>query len=141
MTGYVIVFCIGFSILAVWFDWHSFRIPNRLILFGYFIAILIQILWAEETLIQKLLYLVNGAFCPIFLMGLVWMAGGIGAGDVKLLSVLGMVLGAKEIILCCMMALIAGAFIGIVAKIKKRKKFHFSIAILISILIYFFHNK
>ena len=140
MTRYVVVFCVGFSALAVWFDWHSFRIPNRLILFGYFMAFLLQMLWLDGTVIWKLFYFVSGGFCPIFLMGLVWIAGGIGAGDVKLLSVLGAILGTKEIVLCCFMALAAGTVIGIAAKIIKRKKFHFSIAILVSILIYFFQN-
>ncbi len=141
MTGYVVVFCIGFSALAVWFDWRSFRIPNRLILFGYFAVFLLQMLWLDGTVVWKLFYLISGGFCPIFLMGLVWIAGGIGAGDVKVLSVLGAILGAKEIVLCCFMALVAGAFIGIAAKIIiKRKKIHFSVAILVSILIYFFQN-
>lgn len=139
MAEYVVVFCIGFSVLAVWFDWYSFRIPNSFILFGYLITFFMQMLWLEGTIVQKLSSLIIGAFCPIFLMGLVWIAGGIGAGDVKLLSVLGSILGAKEIILCCIIALVAGAFIGIVAKIIKRKKIHFSIAILIGILLYFFH--
>lgn len=134
------MFCIGFSALAVWFDWYSFRIPNSLILFGYLTTFFMQMLWSDGTIVQKLLYLITGAFCPIFLMGLVWIAGGIGAGDVKLLSVLGTVLGAKEIFPCCIIALVAGAFIGIAAKLTKRKKIHFSIAILIGILIYFFHN-
>lgn len=126
--------------MAVLFDWYSFRIPNSLVLFGYLTAFFMQMLWLEGTIIQKLCYLVTGAFCPIFLMGLVWITGGIGAGDVKLLSVLGTVLGAKESVRCCIIALMAGAFIGIAAKIIKRKKFHFSIAILIGILVYFFHN-
>lgn len=139
MADYVVVFCIGFSILAVWFDWHSFRIPNRFILFGYFMAFFIQMLCVDKTVIQRLLSLINGACCPIFFMGLIWIIGGIGAGDVKLLSVLGTVLGAREILLCCMIALVVGAFIGIVAKMRRKKKIHFSIAILISILIYFFH--
>lgn len=139
MAGYAVVFCIGFSVCAVWFDWHSFRIPNRFILFGYFTAFLIQMLCLDKTITQKLLYLISGAGCPIFFMGLVWKAGGVGAGDVKLLSVLGTILGAREILRCCIMALAAGAFIGIAAKVRKKKKFHFSTAVLISILIYFFH--
>lgn len=139
MADYGVRFCVGFSILAVWFDWRSFRIPNRFILSGYLTTFFMQMLWLDGTTTQKLLYLISGAICPIFLMGLVWIAGGIGAGDVKLLSVLGTILGVREIIRCCMIALIVGVFIGIVAKLIKRKKFHFSIAILISILIYFFH--
>ena len=140
MAGYIVGFCVGFSVLAVWFDWHSFRIPNRLILFGYLTTFFMQMLWLDGTITQKLLYLISGAICPIFLMGLVWIAGGIGAGDVKVLSVLGTILGVRKILRCCIMALVAGVFIGIAAKIIKRKKFHFSIAILISILIYFFHK-
>lgn len=134
------MFCMGFSALAVWFDWYSFRIPNRLILSGYLTTFFMQMLWFDGSITQRLFYFITGAVYPIFLMGIIWIIGGIGAGDVKLLSVLGTILGAKEIVICCMIALAAGAFIGIAAKIKKRKKIHFSIAILISLLIYFFHN-
>lgn len=140
MTSRVVVFCITYSILAVWFDWKTFRIPNRLIGFGYLAAFFIQMLMSEGTVKERLLRLTIGALCPIILLGFIWMAGGIGAGDVKLLSVLGLVLGAEEIIICSIISFIVGAIIGIIAKIAKRDRIHFSIAILAGILIHFIQN-
>lgn len=140
MTSHVVVFCITYSILAVWFDWRTFRIPNRLIGFGYLAASLIQMLMSEGTAGERLIRLTSGALCPMILLGLVWMAGGIGAGDVKLLSVLGAVLGAEEIIVCSIISFMVGAVIGIIAKIAKRDKIHFSIAILVGIVIQFIQN-
>lgn len=126
--------------LAVWFDWRSFRIPNRLIEFGYLAALLIQAGLCEGTADQRLIRLTAGALCPVILLWLVWRAGGIGAGDIKLLSVLGTVLGPEEILTCSISALVIGAVIGIAAKIIKRKKIHFSIAILAGLIICFVQN-
>ena len=140
MTSYAVVFCIAYSILSVWFDWRTFRIPNRLIGFGYLAAFFIQMLLSEGTVKERLLRLAIGALCPMILLGLIWMAGGIGAGDVKLLSVLGLVLGAEEIIICIVISFIVGAIIGIIAKIAKRDKIHFSVAILVGIVIHFIQN-
>jgi len=137
MTKYEVIFCIVFSILAVWFDWRTFRIPNRFILFGYAIALLIQILSAKELFFDKLIGIAAGAIWPLFFMGIVWKLGGIGAGDVKLLSVLGVILGAKNILSLSITALFIGAGMGILAKLIRKNKIHFSIAILAGVFLHF----
>jgi len=135
MTNCIAVFCVVYSVLAVGFDLKSFRIPNKLIHFGYLAAFLLQIGLCEGTMLQRWIHFIAGALCPILLLWVGWIAKGIGAGDIKLLSVLGAVLGPEEIFVCSIAALIVGGVIGVAAKVRKRKKIHFSIAILAGLMI------
>lgn len=74
---------------AVWMDLKTDRISNRLILFGLFLGLPYQILLNGARGI--LVFLLNGCV-PILLFFLFYRIKALGAGDIKLLSVLGVFL-------------------------------------------------
>lgn len=90
---------------------------------------------------------ITGAACgcllPLFTAAVT--KGGIGGGDVKLFAVLGVVLGAKLIVLVFFLSAACGTVIGLTAvtcgKLKRRDPFPFAPAILIGTLTGYFYGE
>lgn len=132
MMAVKLFFCVLFTVAAVWQDCKTGKIPNKLILAGYFAGGMANITSGDMQYLQMAGSVFAGMFLPIVLFGTVWYIGGIGAGDVKLMSVLGMILGGRNILFCSFVSLVLGGGIGVVTK---RKKIHFSIPILLALLV------
>ncbi len=106
---------VGFSLLAVLLvssvtdiAWH--RIPNTLLLPAFVLALALQ---ASGGGLDGILSAIAGLLAGLaFLMPLHAM-GGMGAGDVKLLGVVGAFLGPWGAFVAGIAALIAGAILGI----------------------------
>jgi prepilin peptidase CpaA len=125
-------------------DIKSFRIPNKLIAVG--VGIALSILAAEGAAGGNVLCDICRGIAVLVVLFVVYCIGGIGAGDVKLFAVLGLLLGSKtaQVIVA---AFIAAAVLGIAGmllkKVERRKVrvlegyqlslhvVHFSAAILI----------
>src|SRR5699024_2642767 len=71
--------------------------------------------------------------------------GGMGAGDMKLFGVIGIVLGWKNVLLAFFIAAFLGAFIGgilmLVNKVKKKQPIPFGPYIVIGALISYFYGE
>ncbi len=115
-VGELIPLSVGFSLLAVLLvssvtdlAWH--RIPNTLLLSALVLALALQ---ASGDGLDGILAAAAGLVVGLaFLMPLHAM-GGMGAGDVKLLGVVGAFLGPWGAFVAGMAALIVGAILGIV---------------------------
>ena len=95
-------------ILSVWFDVTEQRIPNWLTVWGLVSALVMRGIVGPEALWVGLL---GGALG--FTLGILLFAGGaVGAGDGKLLTTVGAVLGFDTFLLCLPLI---GAFGGLLA--------------------------
>jgi len=103
-------------LIAVFFDVRSHRIPNLLVLAGLIIGIAYHSFMASGW---GLAYALTGAavgfvvFFPIYLMR------GMGAGDVKLMAMVGAFLGAASTFGAILMTLIAGGVLALAVALSK----------------------
>lgn len=100
-------------------DIYYFIIPNKLLLFFMSIFIVIRIVhplspWYDSLLGFLLSYLL------IFML-IIISQGGIGAGDMKYLAVLGFLTGTKVVLLGFILAILLGGVYGIYLLIVKQK--------------------
>jgi prepilin peptidase CpaA len=144
-------------------DFATGKVSNKLIIIGIILGFVLQILFEGKDKIGNFLL---GAMVPIIFLMLVFMIGGIGAGDIKLFSVIGVFLGARGVFTCIITAFIIGAVISLgkilisrnfyvyfnnlinyiseffqtqkiqIYKREKNNTIHFTLPILISVLIY-----
>lgn len=112
-------------VIAVMQDLDSMRISNRLILVGYVLALACSVIFPDLLSVQEGRSLAEllkaGAFVhflvnisiPIVVLFLFCLMGAIGAGDIKLLSVIGGFVTSEEIVQCMMVAFGIGACYGL----------------------------
>jgi prepilin peptidase CpaA len=101
----------GLLALAVWHDLISFRIPNALIAIGFAIALLLHgLVPGGLGLAQSL------AGASVGLAGLLpfYLARAMGAGDVKLLAMIGAFVGPLDALGCVLATYLAGMALAIV---------------------------
>ena len=95
---------------AVAYDLVSHRIPNYYLLLGLAIALAIQSAsdgWPGALMVGAGFFSGLAVFLPFYLMG------GMAAGDVKLMAVVGAFLGCGGVLWAAAVTLIAGAGLGI----------------------------
>lgn len=131
---YIILF------LAACTDFKSYRIPNRLIVTGYLLGLIYQIIWSDQN--KFYLYPLYAFFILLLTIPL-FRFGVIGGGDCKLFSVCAMFTGIVRTIsifiyafffsgaICAVLVLFQRLFPGK----KQIHTIHFSIYILIGALI------
>ena len=102
---------------AVWMDLRSDKISNRLILFGLFLAFPYQICLNGWRGIY--VFFLHALF-PVFLFYLMYRMRALGAGDIKLLSLLS-VFSDKEQFLCATAYIFAAAAIIGMLKLLQKK--------------------
>lgn len=154
-----------FSAAAVCMDLHRQRIDNGWIVVGYLLGIFCRI--REYGLKGVGLFLIGSAV-PILLFYFLFLFRMIGAGDIKLFSVIGGLIGPRAVLICMGAALGFGAvfslavlilcgnlfsrlryFAEYINQLRKTKKIvpymirgsrmeniHFSVPILMSVLLY-----
>ncbi len=125
--------------VAAVLDFHTGRIPNRFILISLFSGIIYQI---QEQGIQALPAVVLGIIFPIILLFPIFIIKGLGAGDVKLIAVIGGFLSIEEyqailylIIVSILIAAVQSIILICVYR-KYQSTIHFSIPILLSTFFY-----
>ncbi|MEI3614925.1 prepilin peptidase [Pseudogracilibacillus sp. SO30301A] len=118
-------------------------IPNKVLLFFLPFFILIRI-------ISPLIPWYDAIIGPVAGFGLIALIiivsqGGMGAGDMKLFGVIGMVLGWKKVLLAFFIAAFLGAIIGgilmIVNKVKKKQPIPFGPYIVVGALVSYFYGE
>ncbi|WP_341877404.1 prepilin peptidase [Defluviitalea saccharophila] len=128
--GYSFIFYALFSSLLLviaMIDFKTGIIPNKLIIFGIILgSIYLMMNWIinRSFLIIKdgILGFLAGAL--IILVIILISRGGMGAGDMKLMGVIGLFLGLKGVVLSLFLGILVGGIIGAVllmTKIKDRK--------------------
>ena len=108
--SFSMLFCVVFALGAVFFDCKWEKVPNLWIIAG------LQISMAEHLsgeVIQGLGSAVirfwGGIFLVLFLFFPLFLGKMIGTGDIKVLAVLGSVLGPRKILFCIVTAFLLGA--------------------------------
>lgn len=96
--------------LAIISDLKEERIPNSLILAGWFLGAVYQILFYGMI---EAAFGCLGALVPIVVLFLFFLFKMLGAGDIKLLSVVGMFYGVEQIGAILVWTFFTGAFISL----------------------------
>ena len=132
----------GFLSCAVYTDMAQTRISNRLIVLGLMIGFIFR-LWSEG-LMGVFFYVVN-IFIPVIFLFLLFQVRALGAGDIKLFSMLGAFISTEQLLRLMALAFCVGALVGIVkiiyqfifmkCEIGKLTQIHFSPAILIAYIL------
>ena len=129
LTAYVLV------LMAVCMDLKHMRISNRLILMGLGIALILRCLCEG---IQGVLTGVILISFPVIVLYLLFLIGALGAGDIKLFSMIGGFVNFKVLLWCMLYAFIFAAVFSlgkvIYHLVRERRfglhKIPFSVAIL-----------
>ena len=103
--------------LAAWQDVKRHKIPNVLSLSMAFGGLLLGVSEGAAGVKTSLAGLLTG-FAVGFLL---WLIGVIRAGDAKLMSAIGAVIGWKGFLDCLLWGLVTGAVFGLLILLKKRK--------------------
>lgn len=95
---------------SVLFDLQDGRIPNSIVATGFLLGGTYQLF--TEGILGMLIFL-GGAFLPLVLFGAFYYFRMIGAGDVKLLCVVGSFLGPSGCFSCIIAAILFGGVISL----------------------------
>jgi prepilin peptidase CpaA len=98
-------------IAAVILDFKYMKISNRLILIGMILALVFCVIYGRR--IPDVLYVLWNISFPVIVLYLFYLMGAIGAGDVKLFSVIGGFVNFKELVLCMICSFTIGAVISL----------------------------
>ena len=137
---YLLLF--GLLVIAVYTDITKTIISNRLIIVGYSLGLVFRIFGEGKT---GLLVSIVNISIPVILLYLLFCLHALGAGDIKLISMIGAFLSTKLLLQIIIRAFFIGAIMGLFKLIDKRlfsgyvhgnlTQIHFSPAILIAYLI------
>ena len=111
LTLYIIL------IVAVVQDFKCMKISNRLILIGLVLAMTFGIL--QGGMSQIIYILLNISF-PVIILYFLYLLGVLGAGDIKLFSVIGGFTNFKMLMNCMLASFVAGAVISVVKMLYHR---------------------
>lgn len=118
-------------------------IPNKILLFFLPPLIIMRIISPLNPWYDMII----GAFLGFILIALIIIIskGGMGAGDMKLFFVLGIVLGWKQVLLTFFLASLIGTIFGLflkcLQKLKRRQPIPFGPSIAIAAIISYFHGE
>ena len=105
---------------AVFLDLKYQRIPNELLMTGFVGGLFYQIYYFQWS---GLISFLTGIFVPVILLGSLFYFRMIGAGDVKLLCVVGGFSGPYICFLCIIYTILFGGAIAALLIIKRRNLF------------------
>ncbi len=97
-------------IAAVIMDYRSLKISNRLIVAGLALGLILHLPYTAEGLLSVLW---NISF-PVILLYLFYLVGALGAGDVKLFSVVGAFVNFKVLFSSIVLSMVLGATFSLV---------------------------
>lgn len=104
-------------ITAMLFDLRSYRVPNKIILIGLVISFGIGL---TEEGIHGVIQWGIGILAPLGILSLCYLFHVIGAGDIKLFSVIGSFLGIDQLIRIMVLAFFIGGIMSLIQLIRFR---------------------
>ena len=127
------------ALIATVSDVKSRKITNRFIIRGYMIGLIYQII---QFILKGDFTYVKDAFIgfllPYFLI-ILYSLNVIGAADIKLFSVIGMIIGTKRVLLLIVLSFVIAGCMGIIAIsiLKKEKNYAlpFALAVFVSLIV------
>ena len=112
-TAVLIVLAVG----ACWFDLRERRIPNALTISALLLAIILRIPAGLESTVAG----VTGAAICFGLAVVLFATGGLGGGDVKMLTAIGALLGTSRLGTALLMMTLVGGVMAIAQVIRNRR--------------------
>ncbi len=100
------IILLAFLVIAVIQDFRSLKVSNRLILTGMIVAIFYRLF---SNGLESVLLMIPNIIFPIAVLYLLYLAGALGAGDIKLFSLVGCFTDFKELAACMVIAFVWGA--------------------------------
>lgn len=100
---------------AVYTDYRRGIVPNWIIVFGIVSGLFESFIKGG---LESFLLGIAAAVLPVVLLYFVFMIGALGAGDLKLFSVVGSFLGIKGVLISLCIAFVIGAVISIIKMIR-----------------------
>ena len=98
-------------LIAVSMDVRSMRISNRLILIGQMLSLIYRYICEGVGGVLTGLVLIS---LPVVLLYLLFLAGALGAGDIKLFSLIGGFVNIEKLIRCMVFAFLFGALFSFI---------------------------
>lgn len=114
-------FLLVFVSLCAFWDVRTFRVPNALILTAAAAAVVIR-LAAEGG--GSIADMAAGSLIPLLVCGVLFWFSMLGAADIKMLMVIGVLAGGKEILTIMWYSLLAAAVFALI----RIRKYHLSFA-------------
>lgn len=111
-----VIIALVLVIVAAVHDLREFRIPNRLIVVG--VSVIVIRAFTGEYIGNYIL----GTLAGLAGMTFLYIIRAVGAGDVKLLAVIGMLTGLEFVLQLMVVSLITGIFTGIVELFLKKTR-------------------
>lgn len=100
---------------AVYTDYRRGIVPNWIIVFGIVSGLFKSFINGG---LEGFLFGIAATVLPIVLLYVIFMIGALGAGDLKLFSVVGSFLGVKGVLVSLCIAFVIGAIISIIKMIR-----------------------
>ena len=104
-------------IVAVVQDFKSRKISNRLILTGLLLSLAFGVILGG---VQRVPYILLNISFPVIVLYILYLIGALGAGDVKLFSIIGGFTNLKLLTVCMAASLCVGAVFGLGRMLKNR---------------------
>ncbi len=108
-------------ILAVIMDFKSYRISNHLIIFGLILGFLFNFFEYGWTSISLWF---SGVLLPILILFPLFLIKALGAGDIKLFSVIGCFYGTAYVFKSAVAAFLIAAVMSLIYLLKHRRDFY-----------------
>ena len=118
MTYAFLIWCL--LVCACICDTKFFKVPNGLIVLGYLLGIHMNLTKYGAV---GLMHFLAGAAWPIAITYLLFVIGGLGAGDIKLFSVIGSMVGTIPEMTYLMCASVILAAVAVLARSLFKKRF------------------
>ena len=109
------VVLVVFASTAAWWDATTHRIPNKITVTGFAVALLLRAPLGLDVLLQGL----AGAGIALLPAVVFYALGAIGGGDVKLLAAVGAFLGSPHIVGALALAAVLGAAFALGTMIRR----------------------
>lgn len=123
-------------LIAVCMDLKSMKISNRLILLGIILSLVRRFICEGTGGVLTGLFLIS---IPVILLYLLFLVGALGAGDIKLFSLIGGFVNLKELMWCIVFAFIFGGLFSL-GKMLYYRVFFSSIQNAIQYFVAIFHG-
>lgn len=103
--------------LCVFKDLKTYKVPNYFILVGLIAGLIIQIFMYG---VRGVITFFAGTFLPIFILYPLFFLRVLGAGDIKLFSVIGSVFGWRMAVQSILLSFLVGAFLALIKLFSKK---------------------
>lgn len=107
----LIVLVLLLLLAAVW-DFYTGKIPNIFIFIGYCYGMI------RLMSVGEIIRFIPGILFPLMVLFPLYKIGVMGAGDIKLFSVLGFYFPFMEVLFCIFMAFLLGAFASVISFVR-----------------------